>query len=215
MAWYWYGLGDSSSSQAESDIWYTFMRHGTRLQFLDNTFVAGSHPGGLVFLPELQFAHSRYEEKGWIWLSSGATPLLEPHARVVDSLPVTLPSIPTAYSPIGLSSATLFLPNFPTTSPASSSNSFSEFTPLLISFLTTFDSPLFLTVCFPSSLKFPALSHCIILPLSLQAPSFHQPTSSLFPFHHSSPCLYHCSSLNSPTSFVRSAGPYPSLSPVL
>jgi len=90
---------------------------------------------------------------GCIWPSLGAMPFSETHTKVVDSLPVTLISFTRASSPIHHSSATILLPHSPTSSPFSSFDSSSQFMPLSISLLTTFNNPPLLTYCFASSLN--------------------------------------------------------------
>jgi len=174
-----------------------------------------STQAALVCSSQLYFAESRYDEKGFIWLTSGAMLFLETLAKVVHALLVTLLSFTKASSVIDHYSVTILVRNFPTTWPSCSAHSSSKFTPLPISLRTTFDSPPFLTDCFSSFWTFPALSRCIILPLSLQVPSSYQPTPSVFLFYHSSPSHSQLSSQDSPTSFLRSAGPYTSLLPLL
>jgi len=99
---------------------------------------------------KLHFAKSNYEEKGCSWICSRAMVCLETHAKVVDSLLVTLLSFTRAPSPIDHCSVTILLPNSLTTSSSSSSHSSAQVTPLPIAFLTAFDSPPFLTNCSPS-----------------------------------------------------------------
>jgi len=73
----------------------------------------------------------------------------------MDSLPLTLLVFSRASSPIEHFSATILLPNSPTNSLFSFSNSLYQFMPLPISFLTAFYSPPFLTYWFLSSINNP------------------------------------------------------------
>jgi len=126
-----------------------------------------------------------YEAMGCTWLSYGAILFLETHPIVMDSLLVTLCSITESSSPIDHSHPIILLPNSLTTTPSSSFQLSSQFTPLPISFLTAIDcTPLFsLADCFLSLLN---LSCCFPLynPSTLPASALFQLTNSFC-----SPCL--------------------------
>jgi len=129
-----------------------------------------------MILSKLHFPKARNEKKCCIWLTSWAMLWIETHPKVVDSLLVTLPSFTRASSQIDHYSITILLPSSPTTSSFSSFYSLPQFMSLPICFLTAFDSPPFLTDCFPS------LNPCSCFPL--YNPSTF-PASALFLTTHS------------------------------
>jgi len=113
---------------------------------------------------------------------------LDMHAKVMNSLPVTLLSFTTASSPIDHYSATILLPNSPTISPSSSSHTCSQFVPLPINLLMVFDCPLVWTDCSPSSMNifssFPQYtpSTFAACALSIRTDSFSVPFLQFEPF---------------------------------
>jgi len=103
----------------------------------------------LVFVSNMHFPESSYEDPGCIWPHSREILFLESHAEVVGSLLATLLSFTIATSPIDHSSVTILLPSSLTTSPPSTSHWSSQFTLLPISFLIAWDSPPIVTECCP------------------------------------------------------------------
>jgi len=100
-------------------------------------------------------AKSKYKENNGIWHSSRTMLVLGTHAKVMDSLNITLLCVATGSSPGDHSPATILLPNSPTTGPSSTSHALFKFLPLPISFLTVFDRLPYLTDSFCSFLNNP------------------------------------------------------------
>jgi len=114
---------------------------GTDYTFWAKYFLWAPMQRASAVLFKSHITESIYEEKGCIWLHSGAMLFLETNAKVLDCTLATLFSFSRVSTCNDHSAATILLSNSPTTSPSSSSHSSCQFTVFLNSFHTTLDSP--------------------------------------------------------------------------
>jgi len=114
------------------------------------------HPSWCSVLVEFELRHNNGEGNGYYsnWFPRDA--IYEISVPVGNSLPVTIFSVISATSYIYLSSATILLPNSPTTSSSTSPLPSSQFKADPICFLTAFNKPCFSTKLFPCFLSNPS-----------------------------------------------------------